>query len=98
MKFFTRLTLLFVALQCADVVTTLLALRLGGVEKNSLVSYLMLFGSLEGLIVSKLLVLAIALFAVMTLRYRALRWANVAFTGIVLWNVSIILRLIARQS
>ena len=98
MKLYTRLTLLFVALQIADVVTTLIALRLGGAEQNSLIAHLMVFGSVEGLLLSKAIVLALALFAVWTLRYRVLRWANIAFTGIVLWNLSIILRLLMKRA
>jgi len=98
MKLYTRLTLLFVALQLADVVTTLVALWLGGAEQNSLVSRLMVFGSVAGLLASKIIVLALGLFAVWTLRYRVLLWANIAFTGIVLWNVSVILRLIIKRT
>ncbi len=98
MKSYTRLVLVFLALQAADVVTTIIALRLGGVEQNSLVSRLMVFGSVEGLIVSKILILLVALFAVRTFRFRALRWSNIAFTGIVLWNISIIVRLMVNRS
>ena len=98
MGLYTRLILLFVALQLGDVVTTLVVLRLGGAEQNVLVARLMVFGTVEGLLASKVIVLALALFAVWTLRYRALRWANLAFTGIVLWNLSIILRLIIKRT
>ena len=98
MKLYTRLTLLFVALQAADVITTLVVLRLGGAELNSLVAGLMIFGSAEGLLVSKLIVLVLAFIAVWTLRYRVLRWANIAFTAIVAWNLSIIVRLILKQT
>ncbi len=97
MKLYTRLTLLFVALQTADVVTTLIALRLGGEEQNSLVSHLMVIGSVQGLLLSKLIVLALAFFALRTLRFRVLRWTNVAFTCVVLWNLSIIFRLIMKR-
>ena len=94
MKLYSRLTLLFIALQVADVVTTLIALRLGGAEQNSLVASLMVYGSVKGLLISKFIALVIALFAIWTLRDRVLRWANIAFTGIVLWNLSVIWRLI----
>jgi uncharacterized membrane protein len=73
-------------------------LRLGGAERNSLIAHLMVFGSVEGLLLSKAIVLALALFAVWALRYRVLRWANIAFTGIVLWNLSIILRLLMKRA
>ncbi len=93
---YRRLLLLFFALQAADVITTLVATRLGGAEQNSLISHLMGFGSLQGLLLSKAIVLALALFAVWTLRYRALRLANIAFTGIVAWNLSVIARLLIK--
>ncbi len=93
---YKRLLLLFFVLQAADVITTLVAIRLGGAERNSLISHLMVFGSLQGLLLSKTIVLALAAFAACTFRYRALRWANIALTGIVAWNLSVIARLLIK--
>jgi hypothetical protein len=85
--------LAFIALQFADFATTMIALHMGAVEENGLVSHFMTIGSLQGLILSKLLVLAIATGIIRARKYRVLRWANVVFSGVVLWNVVTIARL-----
>jgi hypothetical protein len=90
----TQLT--FIVLQLADFVTTMIALHTGGVEKNSLVSHLMIIGSLQGLILSKVLILGLALAAVRLRKQWVLRWVNVVFGGVVLWNLVMIARLAFR--
>ena len=90
----TQLTFIF--LQVADVATTMTALQMGGSEKNSLLTPLMAIGSLQGLILSKVIVLAIGLAAVLKGKYRVLRWSNVLFAGVVVWNLTIIARLALR--
>jgi len=57
---------------------------------NPLVSRFILVGSVQGLLYSKMLALAIAAVAVRSRRYRALRVVNVVFAGIVLWNLFVI--------
>ena len=85
-----KIQLIFVLLQFGDVVTTLTALRMGGFEQNTLMSHLMLVGSLQGLLLSKVFILVIAVAAGIGRRYRVLRWGNVAYSGVVLWNLFII--------
>ena len=82
--------LLFVLLQLADVITTVIAIEYGGAEGNPLIKHFMLAGTLQGLILSKIVVLSAALLAVRTGRPRVIRWSNIAFIVIVLWNVFII--------
>ena len=82
--------LIFVLLQFGDVITTLTAFRMGGFEQNTLVSHLMIVGSLQGLLFAKVLVLAVAAAAGIGRRYRVLRWGNIAYSGVVLWNLFII--------
>lgn len=90
----TQLT--FVFLQVADVVTTMTALQMGGGEKNSLLMHLMAIGSLQGLVLSKVIVLAIAVVAVLAGKRNVLRWSNVVYAGVVAWNLTIITRLALR--
>ena len=90
----TQLT--FVFLQVADVVTTMTALQMGGSEKNSLLMHLMAIGSLQGLVLSKVIVLAIAVVAVLAGKRNVLRWSNVVYAGVVAWNLTIITRLALR--
>ena len=85
-----KIQLIFVLLQLGDVVTTLTALRIGGFEQNTLVSRLMIVGPLQGLLLSKLIILVVAAAAAIGRRYRALRWGNIAYSGVVLWNLFII--------
>jgi hypothetical protein len=89
--------LIFIFLQLADFATTMLALHMGGVEKNSLVSHFMVIGSLQGLILSKVILLGIAVVAVRLRKHSVLRWANVIFGGVVLWNLVVIARLAFRS-
>lgn len=90
----TQITFIF--LQLADFVTTMIALHMGGFESNSLVTRFMAIGSLQGLILSKVIILAIAAAIVIARKQHVLRWANVIFTGVVLWNVIVIVTLAAR--
>jgi len=91
----TQLT--FVLLQLADVVTTMTALGNGGHEQNPLVARFLVIGTLQGLILSKVVLLAAAAAALRFRRFRAIRMANVVFGVIVLWNISVIIRLAWRS-
>jgi hypothetical protein len=87
--------LLFFLLQVLDVATTIVALALGGREQNPLVGHFMALGTIQGLIVSKVLVFALALAIVLLLRRQnAIRWANIVFSLIVAWNLTTIVRLL----
>ena len=78
----------------ADFATTMIVLQMGGVEQNVLVSRLMIVGSLQGLILSKVIVIGIAVAAVRLRKQRVLVWVNVIFGGVVLWNLTVIASLI----
>jgi hypothetical protein len=91
----TQLT--FVLLQLADLITTMTALGIGGVEQNTLVSRFMVIGSVQGLILSKIVLLAAAAAAIRFRKFRAIRWTNIVFGAIVLWNISVIVRLALRS-
>ena len=82
--------LLFVLLQTADVVTTFVAIAHGGAEGNPLIKHFMIVGTTQGLILSKIVVLSAGLLAVRTGRPRVIRWSNIAFIAIVLWNLLIL--------
>lgn len=86
---------IFVLLQAVDFGTTATVLALGGVEQNPLVQHFMSVGPFQGLALAKLVAIAIGLGCFLTRKYRALRLANFAFTGIAIWNASIIARLLA---
>ncbi|HYM05245.1 MAG TPA: DUF5658 family protein [Terriglobales bacterium] len=91
----TNLLLVFFFLQAADLATTAVALNLGGVENNPLVRVFMWMGPLAGLIAAKVVVLLVAAACAVSRQHRPLRFANAAFAGIVVWNLSVIARLLA---
>ena len=79
----------FVILQILDLVTTLAAFHVGAFEVNPLVARLTAyFGPIGGVVCSKVLAVLIAL------RLRKLVWVvNVFYSGIVIWNVIVLLAL-----
>lgn len=85
--------LIFVLLQVLDVATTIGALALGGSEQNPLIGHMMMAGTVNGLIISKLIVVGLAVTFILMGRGRVIRWANGAFSLIVAWNVTVICRL-----
>jgi len=89
-----KLLVAFLLLQLADFGTTVAALALGGTESNPLVGHLMGLGDYTGLAVAKLIALAIGGLAAFYGKYNGLRKMNVLFTVIVIWNLTIIGRLI----
>jgi len=85
---------IYTLLQLADLATTAVTLRLGGVEVNPLVHVFMAVGPLVGLLLAKLVAMLAAIGCVFLKKPRALRCANLVFAGIVLWNLTIIARLL----
>ncbi len=79
----------FIVLQVLDLATTLVAFRFGAFEMNPLVANLTTqFGPLRGVLMSKLICVAIAL------GVRRLVWiVNLYYLGIVSWNVVVVLLL-----
>lgn len=77
----------FAIFQLLDLVTTLVAFRLGAVELNPLVAHLAAtFGSIGGVLVSKLITVTLAM------GVKRLLWiANLLYAGIVVWNLVVLL-------
>ena len=72
----------FIGLQALDLLTTMLAFRMGAYEVNPLVAHLTLvFGRFRGVLISKLIAIGIAM------GVRRLLWViNVFYAIIILWN------------
>jgi hypothetical protein len=84
---FSRWT--FVALQVLDLTTTLIAFRLGAMEVNPLVAHLTVyFGRTGGVVVSKLIAIAIAMGV-----KRRIWIINLFYAGIIVWNVLVLFTL-----
>ena len=86
--------IIFLLLQLLDIATTLIAIALGGKEQNPLVGHLMTLGTLKGLIVSKMLVIILALAASWVGMHKGIRIANFVFCAVVAWNFTIVARLL----
>jgi hypothetical protein len=90
----TKLFFVFALLQAADLATTVMTLKLGGVENNPLIQSFLTMGSVLGLVLAKIVVLLIAAGCAAWGRQRPLRCANAAFAGVVSWNLFVIARLL----
>jgi hypothetical protein len=79
----------FAALQCLDVVTTLIFLSKGVREGNPLVSWTLpyLHSQLIGLIAAKLLAMIIGVWCYRNGKISALRIANIGYSAIIGWNL-----------
>lgn len=86
--------LVFLLLQAADFATTLAIIAFGGSEKNPLVIHMMALGSIKGLVAAKALSVAIGTAAALAGKDRGIRVVNFIFVGVVVWNMSIITRLL----
>ena len=84
---------LFAFLQLADLGSTVAVLRCGGTEQNPLIQQLMILGPIQGIIVAKVMALAVGAGCYWAAKPRVLRVANLVFGGIVLWNLTILARL-----
>ena len=85
----SRVIALFIILQLADVLTTLIAFNRGGYEMNPLVGALLGLGTVGGLIAAKLIVTAIMCLAIKC-RPGAIRRGNFFFFAVVAWNCFVI--------
>ncbi len=82
----------FLGLQILDLLTTLAAFHAGALEVNPLVAQLTLsFGRFHGVLISKLIAVAIAM------GVRRLVWViNIFYTGVVCWNIIVIVLLVLK--
>ena len=83
----------FVLLQILDFMTTVVGLRMGGMELSPFIGWLMrLTDPVTGLAAVKLLGFGLAGMCLWFQRTRVIHWVNYVFAGVVLWNVCNILR------
>lgn len=87
----------FVALQMLDVLTTLMGLRLGAQEASLFIGRLMSAGPVAGLLISKILAVALVATALKFRRTRVIVFLNYWFAAVVSWNLLLILRVLLRS-
>jgi len=77
----------FVVLQTLDVLTTLIGLRVGAQEASLFVGQLMNIGPVPGLLLSKILGVALVALALKFRRTRVIVFLNYWFAVVVTWNL-----------
>ncbi|MGD0496814.1 MAG: DUF5658 family protein [Bryobacteraceae bacterium] len=81
----------FIYLQVLDLLTTLIGLRLGASEASPLIRVLMHAGPATGVLLSKLVALALAGICVWANKRHLIRWATYWYGGLVVWNLMVML-------
>ncbi len=82
---------IFVYLQLLDLLTTLVGFKVGAAEASPFIRVLMHVGPAAGVVLSKLISLGLGLICLYTKRLRLIRWMNLWFGALVVWNLFIIL-------
>ena len=85
------LTQVFVYLQLLDLLTTLIGFRVGAAEASPFVRTLMHAGPMTGVILSKVLALALGGYCVYTKKLGLIRLINYWYGVLVVWNLMIML-------
>jgi len=79
--------LAFVTLQCLDILTTLIGLRLGASEGSIFISRLMRLGPVAALLISKIFAVFLVAVALKLKRPRVVVFLNYWFMVVVGWNL-----------
>ncbi|HYM11145.1 MAG TPA: DUF5658 family protein [Bryobacterales bacterium] len=78
---------LFIYLQMLDLLTTMLFLKMGLSESSWLVGALVHWSPILGVLMAKLVAIAIGCLAVRYHKDRVVKLANVGYSGVVAWNL-----------
>ncbi|MBZ5729103.1 MAG: DUF5658 family protein [Acidobacteriia bacterium] len=82
---------LFLYLQLLDVLTTLVGFKMGASEASPFIRLMMHAGPALGLMISKAIALAIGGACILTGRRRLMRWVAYWYSGLVAWNLMVLL-------
>ena len=80
----------FVALQCLDILTTLIGLRLGARETSIFIGRLMHAGPVAALLIAKIFAVFLVAMALRFRRPRFVVFLNYWFAAVVTWNLLMI--------
>ncbi len=84
--------IIFIGLQCMDLLTTLAVFSHGGIELNPVVSSLMPWtGRVAAVLASKAIL--VSLVVMLSRRKRIVHFANILYAAIVAWNLAIMFAL-----
>ena len=85
------ITQAFIYLQLLDFITTLIGFKLGAREASPFIRMLMVAGPVAGVAASKVLALGLGAVCVYRKKFHLLRWATYWYSGLVVWNLIMIL-------
>jgi len=85
------ITQIFVYLQLLDLLTTLVGFKLGAAEASPFIRMLMHAGPAAGVMASKVLALGLGGFCVYMRKQHLIRWATYWYSGLVVWNLIVML-------
>jgi len=81
----------FVYLQLLDLLTTLIGFRLGAAEASPFIRLLMHFGPGLGVVLSKVMALALGGWCIYCKKENLIRWITFWYGALVVWNLMILL-------
>jgi len=81
----------FIYLQLLDLLTTLVGFKMGASEASPFIRVLMHAGPATGVAVSKLVALGLGGVCVYLKKQHLIRWATYWYSGLVVWNLMIVL-------
>jgi hypothetical protein len=88
----------FIYLQLLDLLTTLVGLQIGLGEASPFIRWLMSFGPVEGLAMSKLIAVLLGGYCVWRQRLRVIHIINYWFAALIVWNLSLVLGWLGRAT
>ena len=81
----------FIYLQLLDLLTTLIGFKMGASEASPFIRILMYAGPATGVAASKFVALALGGVCVYLKKQHLIRWATYWYSGLVVWNLMIVL-------
>lgn len=84
----------FLYLQILDILTTLIGFSLGNEEASPMVRLMIRWGPVNGLLVSKIVAVAVAAVCLLLRRRKLIHWINYWFAAVVVWNLYTTLRVL----
>jgi len=85
----------FLYLQVLDLLSTLIGFSLGNSEASPFVRLLVHWGPVTGVVLSKILAVAIASICLLLRRRKLILWINYFYAALVVWNLYTTLRVLS---
>ena len=84
----------FLYLQVLDILTTLIGFSLGNAEASPIVRFMIRWGPLKGLLLSKILAVGVAAACLLLRKRKLILWINYWYAAVMVWNLYTTLRVL----